>query len=78
MALQLHPRVQITTQALQRRRATVARSTATRLLAPFICSKGPENEIVEIDNLSDFTEMFGGLSYTTPGQEQILNMYPYY
>ena len=74
MALQLHPRVQITTQALQRRRATVARSTATRLLAPFICSKGPENEIVEIDNLSDFTEMFGGLSYTTPGQEQILNI----
>ena len=74
MATQLYPRVQITTQALQRRRAAVARSNATRLLVPFISSKGPENEIVEIDSLSDFTEMYGGLSYTTPGQEQILNI----
>ncbi len=74
MAQELYPRVQFTTRALQRRRATAVRSNATRLLVPFLSDRGPEREIVEIDNFTNFTATFGSLSYKKHGQEQILNI----
>ena len=69
-----YPHVNITTRALQRRTPVVAESSATTLLAPFTCDRGPENELVPIDTMADFISTFGELDYSIPDQRQILNM----
>ena len=69
-----YPHVNITTRALQRRTPVVAETTATTLLAPFTCDRGPENELVAIDTMADFISTFGELDYSNPDQRQILNI----
>lgn len=69
-----YPHVNITTRALQRRTPVVAESTATTLLAPFTCDRGPENVLVPIDTMADFVSTFGELDYSIPDQRQILNI----
>jgi hypothetical protein len=74
MATYNYPHVDITTKALTRRTPSVAESTATTLLAPFVCDRGPENELVNIDSMADFIATYGNLDYSKPGQRQILNI----
>lgn len=74
MATYNYPHVDITTKALTRRTPSVAESTATILLAPFVCDRGPENELVTIDSMADFVATYGNLDYSKPGQRQILNI----
>lgn len=69
-----YPHVQITTRALPRRVPTPVESTATTLFAPFTCSKGPENQLIDIDSIAELRYTFGDLDYTKPGQRQYLNM----
>lgn len=68
------PHVNITTKALASRKPTVTVNTNTRLFAPFVSSKGPENEVVVVENFTDFKNIYGNLDYTKLGQEQILNI----
>ena len=69
-----YPHTEISINALQRRRPVVAESDATTLLAPFVCDRGPENELVAVDSFSDFQAIFGELDYSIPNQRQILNI----
>jgi hypothetical protein len=69
-----YPHVGITTKALQRRTAATAESSATTLLAPFMCSKGPSNQLVPIDTMADFINTFGAMDYSKSYQRQILNI----
>lgn len=68
-----YPRVEIFTHALPRTAAEVAESTATTLLVPFYSQKGPDNQLIAIDNFGDLTFYFGNLDYSNPMQRQILN-----
>jgi len=74
MAIYTYPHVNISTTANKRKTATVAESNATTLLAPFTCDRGPENELVAIDNFSDFVQTYGELDYSIADQRQILNI----
>lgn len=69
-----YPHVEISTKALPRRTPAVVESTATTLLAPFMCDRGPANELVAIDKISDFNSYFGTLDYSKANQRQILNI----
>lgn len=73
MADQLYPHVAITVKALQRRHATTAASTATKMLMPFISERGPGGVIQEFNSLTDLKAEYGDMSYKAIGQEQILN-----
>lgn len=74
MATYTFPHVEITQKALQRRQTVAVESTATKLLAPFVCDRGPINELVAIDTYADFVSTYGSLNYKNQGQEQILNI----
>ncbi len=74
MATYNYPHVDITTKALTRRTPAATESTATTLLAPFVCDRGPDNELVDIDSMADFVATFGNLDYSVYGQRQILNI----
>lgn len=74
MATFTYPHVGITTKALQRRTVANATSTATTMLAPFMCGKGPDNQLVAIDSMSQFISTFGTLDYSKESQRQILNI----
>lgn len=70
-----YPHVEISTKALTSRTATTADSTATTLLAPFMCEKGPANELVNIDSMASFEDTFGDdFDYAKATQRQILNI----
>jgi hypothetical protein len=68
-----YPRVDINVKALTHAVPTATESTATTLLVPFACDRGPENVLVPIDTMSDFTSYFGTLDYSLLAQRQILN-----
>lgn len=74
MATYTYPHVEYTQSVAQRSTPVVVESNATKLLAPFVCDRGPTNELVAIDTYSDFVNTFGTLNYKNPGQEQILNI----
>src|SRR5574344_2057274 len=69
-----YPHVGITTKALPRRTVAAATSTATTLLAPFMCDRGPTDQLVAIDTMEQLTRNFGSLDYSLPYQRQILNI----
>lgn len=67
-----YPHTSFSVKAKQRRVPTAVESSATTLLAPFACDRGPENELVAIDTFSDFIQTYGELDYSIPDQRQIL------
>lgn len=68
------PHVNVTTQTILKKKPTTTTNTNTRLFVPFVAEKGPENEIVVVESLSDFKTIYGDFDYTAKGQEQILNI----
>lgn len=74
MATFTYPHVGITTKALQRRTVAAATSTATTLLAPFMCDRGPDSQLVAIDSMDQLIRTFGSLDYSKEYQRQIINI----
>lgn len=69
-----YPRVEEVVKAITHTTTTTEDSSATTLLAPFICDRGPENVLYSINSMSDFTSLYGTLDYTVPNERQILNI----